>query len=65
MHGRAGRYQSLDDGLHRRGGYDQAHEPGEPGVHDDEQRDQAGDEKDPVNTQKIRFHDGNRLAGEG
>jgi hypothetical protein len=36
-----------------------------PRFDDDEQRDQAGDEKRPMSRQEARFHDGNRLAGEG
>jgi hypothetical protein len=65
MQGRAGRHQSLEDELHRRGGHDQAHEPGEPAVHDDEQRNQARDEKVPMSTQETMSQDENRLAKEG
>ena len=64
MQGRQGRHQSLEDELHRQGGHDQAPEPGEKAVHDDEQRDQAGNEKRPVSPQETMFHDSNRLAGE-
>ena len=65
MQGRKGRHQSLEDEFHRRGGHDQAHEPGELPVHDDEPRDQAGDEKVPMSTLETMCQDENRLAKEG
>jgi hypothetical protein len=65
MQGRVGRHQSLKDGLHRRGGHDQAHEPGEQAIHDDEPRNQASDEKVPMSTQETMCQDENRLAKEG
>jgi hypothetical protein len=63
--GREGRAQALEDELHRQGGHDQAHEPGEQAVHDDEPRDQASDEKVPMSTRETMSQDENRLAKEG